>query len=71
MPEPLAQLQAAHHVRHMSVNVITHTEMLLFHPNVQSAAMHRFMHTNGKETRKNMVHPSNIPVWMSDDLKKK
>jgi len=36
MPEPLAQLQAAHHLSHMSVNVITHTEMLLFHPNMHS-----------------------------------
>lgn len=36
MPEPLAQLLAAHHLRHVSVKVIIHMEMLLFHPNVHS-----------------------------------
>jgi hypothetical protein len=70
MPEPLAQLQAAHHLRHVSVNVTTHTEKLLFHPYVQSAAMCRLTYTSDKKTRKNMVHPSNVPVWTSGDLKK-
>ena len=52
----------------MSVNVFTHTAMLLFRPNLHS--QQQLLSDKREEKRKNKVHPCNVPVWTSDDFKK-